>query len=236
MPSVLEQLNWSYLATTGTKCKSHFPHSFSFCVPLATRHFTPMSTSGDTLPVEYRGTITYISIQGLSQSVRNTLSYLSIRRRALKLGFSWAFSLFSPAKGPRVAFSLLSQSESKCLVHGDEGHLIVIGQKYFGPHGVRYNGAQFKESISLAFRNSLYGTTCYTDSIVSLSRTPSPEAKMLRIFGMPVNPLDYFEGGKDRFKSDFAADWWHLLIQYQLWFQLIWISQVQAILYSFSFK
>ena len=96
----------------------------------------------------------HVYIQGLSQSVRNILSYLSIRRRV----FPWKFSLFSLVEGPRVALSLLFQSESKCLVHN-------------------------------------------TDAAVSLSRMPSPEAEMLRIFGMPVNcsvspSLDYLEGDK----------------------------------------
>jgi hypothetical protein len=55
--------------------------------------------------------------------------------------------LFSQAKGPRVALSLLSQSESKCLVHSEEGHLIVIGQNYSGLHGAQHDGAQFKKAL-----------------------------------------------------------------------------------------
>jgi hypothetical protein len=52
---------------------------------------------------------------------------------------------------------------------------------------------------------------CYTVSAVSLSRMASPEAEMLRIFGMPVNSsvnlLVGLLGRKQKsMKSDFAAD------------------------------
>ena len=115
------------------------------------------SSSGDTLPVEYRGAITYISKDCNNRYVTSFL----ICQFEDEPGFPLSLSVFFvfAGRGPAVCVVSLIQSESKCLVHSDECHLIVISQIYFGLHGPRHNGANSEKAFHCLYSNPHYVTT-----------------------------------------------------------------------------
>ena len=177
---------WSYptlfvFSNYWCRVQSHFPHFFPFCVPFSTRYSTPRVTP-----------FRFICIQRLSQSVRNILSYLTIRRRT----WSWvslrAFFVFAGKGSADWVVSPIpikrQMPRLQWLCRSFDGH---TGQVFWSA----WHSIQEKHSID--FLNSHYVTTemdrpatptppslcqqCHhqkcTDSTVPWSKMPSSEVK-----------------------------------------------------------
>ena len=204
------------LATTDAECKATFP-IFSPSVYLF-QHGIP--------PLGWHPSGSYVSKDCHNRYVTSFLIWQF--EDEPEAGFPWELSLFSPAKGPRIGLSLLSQSKGKCLVCSDSvGHLMVTQVKYFGLHDTQY-----KKSIQLTFWTRIMSRRKWTDLLHRLHRpfvnnaiirsAPTPPSlgqkchhqkwNVENIWRACVNSLVRLLWRRRGFmKPDFAADRWRLL-------------------------